>query len=220
MDLKNKCFHSVHSYKYDNYDEIVRQEQLKDILYKFELIFKSGYILPYRYIKRLYGDVSRNKYKRLNRNNMISISLHMDKPEEIDLKYKKECNNDVEDAFESFVFQEPSIVLNENIMNELRHIKYPGIYLERLFLEPISLKYMDGISIRSGMLRPFFEHVDEKEYEKYAKQCDLIRGVDLDFLDKLRDLLIKYKYDVPIVNLLTGNEYKDNDEYRKILKIR
>lgn len=89
MELRDKCFHSIHSYKYDYFEERIRLEELKDILIKIEMIFKSGYILPYREIVKLYGEVSKNKYVRLNSDDMISISLHKDNPENVDLEYKK-----------------------------------------------------------------------------------------------------------------------------------
>ena len=42
MELKNKLFHSVHSYLYYSYRDTYRLEQLRDILDKYEMIFKSG----------------------------------------------------------------------------------------------------------------------------------------------------------------------------------
>lgn len=217
MELRDKYFHSIHSYRFDSkLEERIRLEELKDILMKMEMIFKSGYILPYREIVKLYGNVNRNKYVRFNGDDMISISLHKDSPEDVDLEYKEMCNEDYEDAYQSFVFQEPSIVLNKKIMSELKHCKYPCIYLERLFYEPISLKYMEGISIFPSSLTPFFEVVPEKQYDYYSN-VHLCRELNLEFLDSLKELMNKYKIDVPIVNIINGNEYQDNVEYRKVL---
>jgi len=216
MEIKDKCFHSIHSYRYDYFEERIRSEELKDILMKMEMIFKSGYILPYREIEKLYGEVSRNRYVQFNKNDMVSISLHKDSPEKADLEYKKMCNGDYEDAYQSFVFQEPSIVLNVKIMSELKHNKYPSIYLERLFYEPISLKYMEGISILPSSLTPFFESIPEKQYDYYSN-IHSCRELNLEFLDNLKELMNKYKIDVPIVSITNGNEYQDNIEYRKIL---
>ena len=217
MELRDKCFHSIHSYRFDSeFEERIRLEELKDILIKMEMIFKSGYILPYCDIIKLYGEVSRNRYARFNDNDMVSISLHKDSPEDVDLEYKEMCNENYEDAFQSFVFQEPSIILNHEIMNELKHCKYPCIYLERLFYEPISLKYMEGISILPSSLTPFFEHVPEKQYDYYSNIYSC-RELNLEFLDNLKELMNKYKIDVPIVSITNGNEYQENIEYRKVL---
>ena len=216
MELRDKCFHSIHSYRYDDFEERIRSEELKDILMKMEMIFKSGYILPYIEIIKLYESVSRNKYARFNGDDMVSISLHKDSPEDIDLKYKETCNEDYEDAYQSFVFQEPSIILNNNIMSELKHCKYPCIYLERLFYEPISLKYMEGISIFPGSLTPFFESVSKQQYDYYSNMQGC-RELNIEFLNNLKELMNKYKIDVPIVSIINGNEYQNNVEYRKVL---
>ena len=93
MELRDKCFHSIHSYRYDAFKERIRLEEVKDILMKMEMIFKSGYILPYREIVKLYGNVSRNKFARFNGDDMVSISLHKDSPEDADLEYKKMFNS-------------------------------------------------------------------------------------------------------------------------------
>lgn len=217
MELRDKCFHSIHSYSFDSkLEERIRLEELKNILMKMEMIFKSGFILPYSDIIKLYGEVSRNRYARFNGNDMVSISLHKDNPEDVDLKYKEMSNGDYEDAYQSFIFQEPSIILNGKIMNELKHSKSPCIYLERLFFEPISLKYMEEISILPSSLTPFFEPVPEKQYHYYSN-IHSCRELNLEFLDNLKELMNKYKIDVPIVSITNGNEYQENIEYRKAL---
>ena len=173
-------------------------------------------MLPYNDIIKLYGEVSRNRYVRFNGNDMVSISLHKDSPEDVDLEYKEMCKGDYEDAYQSFVFQEPSIILNGKIMDELKHCKYPCIYLERLFYEPISLKYMEGISILPSSLTPFFFSVLENQYN-YFSNINSCRELNLEFLDSLKELMNKYKINVPIVSIINGNEYQDNIEYRKVL---
>ena len=34
MELSDKCFHSIHSYRYDSFQERMRLEEVKDILMK------------------------------------------------------------------------------------------------------------------------------------------------------------------------------------------
>lgn len=73
MELKDKYFHSIHSY-IKTYD---REILFNDILNKMEKIFSCGFILPYKNILELYGNgISRNKIVNLNRDDFISVSLH------------------------------------------------------------------------------------------------------------------------------------------------
>lgn len=218
MKLEKNYFHSVHSYKYNMFDKRDRIIELEDILKKYELIFKSGYILPYSKINKLYGnEVNRNNGLLLNGNNMVSISLHKNNPEQKDIDMYKEYSGNVENSFQSFILQEPSIVLNERIKEELKFYKYPGIYLERLVEEPISLKYMEALSIFApGYLEPFFYENSLLDYEKNAQQNDSHIWY-IQYVDRLLDLLNKYDYQVPLVDIVTGNKFKDNGEYRKVL---
>ena len=42
----------------------------------------------------------------------------------------------------------------------------------------------------------------------------------LDYLRKVRKLLTQYKYDIPIVSVMTGNEFQDPGKVKTIEKIR
>lgn len=72
--------------------------------------------MSYADIEKIYGNtVNRNRRITLNGNNYVSLLLHEDNPEEVNLKMYKEFDGDVENAFHGFIIQEPSIVLNERI---------------------------------------------------------------------------------------------------------
>lgn len=219
MELQKKYFHSVHSYlpniKYDSNERIL---ELKDILEKYKKILESGYILPYADIIKLYGDsVNRNKRITLNGDKYISLSLHEKNPEVADLKLYKEFDGDIENAFHDFILQEPSIVLNEKIKDELLFLKHPGIYLERLVKEPIPLEYMEAISIFVPCyLQPFFNHTDSIDYEKLSHDT-IYRIWPIEYVDQLLALLNNSNYKVPLVDVISGKEFKDNQEYRKVL---
>ena len=214
MELKDKYFHSVHSY----IETEDRTLMLEDILDKMEKIFKCGFILPRKDIEKLYGNtISQNKYINLNGNDFVSVSLHSSNSQKIDEEYKKE-NPNYEDAFQSFIIQEPSIVLNSTIKKELKFLKCNGIYLERFVAEPIPLKYMDAISVFSiGMIEPFFRDLSNEEYHKCIINSSY-RKITIEYLDKIRELLKKYNYDVPIIDIYQGNEYRENHSYRKYIK--
>lgn len=215
MTLNKKLFHSIHSYICQlSENDISRDEELEDILYKLECVLKTGYILPYNETLKLYGNtISRNCYLNFNSDHMISLSLHKDNAEQIDIDYKECFSGDVEDAFQEYIIQEPSIVLNESIRSDLKFAKYNGIYLERLCCEPISLKYMEAISVfGSGNLVPFFYKIKQEDYEKYS--ClESPRNVKIEYLYRIKQLLEKYRYNIPIVDICSGKEFKDNSDY-------
>ncbi|MDD5888310.1 MAG: hypothetical protein PUC82_02345 [bacterium] len=219
MKLERKYFHSVHSYlpnkKYNSAERIL---ELKDILYKYKKILETGYILPYNEIIKLYGEtINRNSSLNLNGSAFISVSLHENSQQDLDLKMYQDYAGDVENAFYDFIIQEPSIVLSEQIERELKFIKYPGIYLERIVSEPISLEYMEAISIFvTGYLKPFFSPNDSSDYEKLSHEI-VYRHWPIEYIEQLLALLDKSKYHVPLIDLMTGNEFKDNQEYRKVL---
>lgn len=206
MELYSECFHSVHPYS-----EKDRVKQLEEILYKLECIFKTGYILPYKDIRSLYPDVSRHSNGGLNGENRISISLHEDNAHFYDKLFKKIHFGDVGNAFTMFALRAPSIVLNSSL-KEYRLIR-KGIYLERQISGPISLEYMDAISILpSGEIAPFFGET-QKFQETYLKEHNLIpdcNHYDKDFLFNIRSLLDSYNYNnIPIVSIASGNEFTE-----------
>lgn len=214
MQLRDKYFHSIHSY-IETQD---RDIMLEDIINKIEKILVCGYILPYKDIERIYGKtISKNKYANLNGNDFISISLHESNPQKID----EECIKDVSDyenAFQSFILQEPSIVLKPQIVEDLKIITHCGIYLERLVAEPISLEYMCAISVFGlGVLAPFFKKIPKSEYYRCTNDTSF-RKIDIEYLDRIKDLLVKYNYNVPIIDITSGNPYKENEGYRQYIK--
>ncbi len=214
MLLKDKYFHSIHSYIDTSYRHIM----LDDIIDKMEKIFRCGFILPYKDIVRIYGNViSRNNYVTLNGSDYISISLHESNPQKIDIEYKEKISN-CENAFQSFIIQEPSIVLEPNIAKDLKFLNYNGIYLERLVAEPVSLEYMSAISIFApGMLEPFFNNIPETQYYNCFNDSSF-RIITIEYLDKIIELIKKYGYDIPVVDICTGNSYKENEKYREYVK--
>ena len=99
MILKDKYFHSIHSY----IKTLDRNTMLEDIIDKIEKIFRCGFILSYKDIEKLYGNtISRNNYVTLNRTEYISVSLHESNAQKIDIEYKEE-QIDFENAFQNLI---------------------------------------------------------------------------------------------------------------------
>ena len=211
MELYSEYFHSVHPYK-----EKERTKQLKEILYKLECILKAGYILPYRNIKRLHPDISRHSNGGLNGETRISVSLHEDNVQPRDILFKKVHFGDVGNAFNMFALVEPSIVLSSSLKDY--NLIRKGMFLERQILGPVSLEYMDAISILPvGEISPFFGETRELQ-EDYIKRHNLIvdnKLYDKEFLLKIRLLLDKYEYkDIPIVSIMSGNEFTEGSSIK------
>ncbi len=199
------------------YNSETRKEGLKEELYKLECILKCGYILPYRYTKKIYPNISRHPYADNNGNTGISICRHdFGKQEEYDEEYLRTYRYRlIEYAFDMFPAEETSIVLNESIKDNL-NIVNEGIYLERIVKEPIPLKYMDAISINvTEEIMPYFPTLESKE-----AGCISDAYFTLDYLRKVRKLLTQYKYDIPIVSVMTGNEFQDPGKVKTIEKTR
>lgn len=218
MELRNKYFHGVQSYNYYGNFSDRRDKTLNDILHKYECIFKCGYILPYRNIQEIYGNIDRHSIARYNGEDKVSISLHEKSPETTDIEWMNKHHDYEENAFRIFIFQggyNSSIVLNETIKDNYKLIP-SGIYLERQVPGPISLEYMDAISIfpNSEIARYFEIGEDLKKHGHYYQD-----DFNIEFLYRLRGLLIKYGYNVPIVSIVTGHEFIDNqDNVRKLCK--
>ena len=77
---------------------------------------------------------------------------------------------------------------------------------------------MSAISIfASEMLSPFFNNVPKTKYYDCFNDSSF-RIITIEYLDKIRALIKEYGYDVPVIDICTGNSYKENEEYRKYVK--
>ena len=214
MELENKYFHGVQSHNYYGNLSERRAKTLADILHKYECIFKCGYILPYQNIKELYGDIKRHPTAHCNGEDRVSISLHENAREPIDIEWLKKYHDPEENAFRLFISQDfynSAIVLNETLKNH--YVLVPkGMYLERQIAEPVSLEYMDAISIfPNSEIAHFFEKGEDLKKHGQYYQDDF----NVAFLKTMKELLSKYGYNVPIVSIVTGHEYTENKKNQR-----
>ena len=219
MELKYKYYHGVRSHNYNGVGTLLERNNktLNDILYKYDCILKSGYILPYKDIKNLYDDVTRHPVGRCNGEDRVCISLHGSNPEQFDREHVDKYRFFEENAYSTFVngsLHSTAIVLNEAIKDCYELIPQ-GMYLERQVTEPISLEYMDAISILPNeRLIPYFE---DEDYLK-THGCLLNDDFNLEFLYRLKSLLEKYGYNVPIISIVTGHEFSESKkEFKKTM---
>ena len=210
MKLDDKYFHSIHSYGIP-YDDILVNIDMR--LEKLSRILESGAILCKEKIISRYGNGNFHSNTSINGDLFVSISRYQNSGTDYDKRYKEECDSSYfEDAFQDFVLQQFSIVLDSSIENDLK-LYEGGIYLERQIPREIPLKYMVGISVfDGGELYPFFHPVEEEQFPLLYQN-----GSSCYELSSIIDLLERYHYSVPVVSILDGNSYHDNIQYRKFI---
>lgn len=210
MELHDKYFHSIHSYGI-SYDDTLGNIKMR--LEKLSRILESGAILCKEKIVSRYGSGNFHSNASINGNLFVSISRYQNSETNYDKQYKEECDSSYfEDAFQDFVLQQFSIVLDSSIEKDLK-LYEGGIYLERQIPREIPLKYMVGISVfDGGELYPFFHPVEEEKFPWFYQN-----GSSCYELSSIIDLLEEYHYSVPVVSILDGNLYHDNVQYRKFI---
>ena len=207
MDITKKFFHAIMPYKLGQ----GRKKQLEEELYKLECILKCGYILPYKEITKLYPNILRNRWAHNNGDDRVSICRHAwgHRDEEDEAYRRANRRKLMENAFDEFAYQETAIVLNESIAEDFKLIT-EGMYLEKQVEDPIPLTYMDAISIRPTVeLKPYFQSSEIAEPNVYREYPGYFT---IDYLIKVKELLTKYGYDVPIVSIKTGNVFYNQFE--------
>ena len=112
-----------------------------------------------------------------------------------------------------------SLVFNKKLFEECILVK-DGIRipLEVQVKKSVSLKYLDALSIPVlPFLKPFFSDnykIDFDTNHGYLNNNYYI------LLEEIIKLMEKYNINVPIVDIITGNEYRENKDYKKIIKER
>ena len=198
MDIKKKYYHTIMPYNGGP-----RQEELDEILFKLGWILKKGYVLPGKEVKRLYG----NKISTASRGKdggdpMISLTVNNQNLHSADRKFLKEHRYSLFSyGFDEYAVNEPSIAFNESI-DKVYNLQVRGMFTERLVEEPISLKYMDAITLKPCVRTNKYFGPEDEKYKVYTEGY-----FTYTFLNNVRKLLKEYHYDVPIVSLTTGNEY-------------
>jgi len=208
MYLEDKLFHSIVSYDFDS----GKITKMKTILLKLERIFSQGKILCREEIEKIYDD---NLFCKLNYNGQDCISLSKHSTQSDDKS--KEINYLYENAFLYYTFNFVSLVLNTKLLEEYEMNEHgTRMHLEVQVKGNIDLKYLEAISFPVyKSIIPFFEDDCNLEdcFSSYADNQFFFLA-----LQKLILLMGKYKIDVPIINIATGNEYRENEEYKKMIK--
>lgn len=209
MYLNDKLFHSIVSYK----DNVGKLTELKIILLKLERIFSQGKILCREEIEKLYNEHLFCKYN-YNGKHSVSLSKH---PIQLDINKSKKIHYLDENAFYDYAFNYISLVLNDKLLEEYK-INEHGIrmHLETQIKGSIDLKYLEAISLPiNKSIIPFFRedcNLEDCVSSYTDNQFTYLK------LQKLISLMRRYNIDVPIIDIATGNEYRDNKKYKQLIK--
>lgn len=168
----------------------IRDTQKKDAILVLEDILISGALLTHDSLRKK-GIVHERECYSHQGSNAISLCFH---PENFTLFKKFENSgitlNQEKPAFIKYVnIKKPSIILNKRLLDDLTYRQfsgYPRTIDEIQITEDIPLSYIEaiGINLKNTSL----------EEQKYL-------------LMALKDLLIKYHYDIPIINPYNGEHY-------------
>lgn len=158
-----------------------------------EDILKSKYILTYQSLRGK-GIFHEREHLGHQGMNAISVCFHPNN-KNLFLQFKDTCIplTEEETGFNQFInTNNPSIILSPDILNKLSYRTFGGykrLIDEIQILSDISLENMIAI----GYGNTDIEHQQEKEYN----------------LRKIKELLKKYNFDVPIINPLNGTIYEE-----------
>lgn len=207
MELKDKLFHGIKAYNCT-----IDQERLNLIRLKLERVIITGKILRRKDLETLYKD---NNCCRINYNCgvLISLSKHKSAWDENDKSIY--VNDKEDDSWDMYPENEICLVLNKDLLNDnIIELNYMRCPLELQVRNPIDLKYLEAISIPSmSLTEPFFkDDCDIEECLTHYHEFPYNR------LNMVLEVLNKYGIKVPIVDIKTGNEYRENLEYRNKIK--
>lgn len=214
MYLEDKYFHSVKSNCFNTSGR--NMIDLKIVLLKLERIFKERKVLCRSEINKIYPNNHYYSYVNHNKDDLISLSKHIKKKNSDDEDERHVIMFD-ENAYEMYPFSNLSLVFNEKLFKECILIK-DGIRIpmEVQVKGNVDLKYLDAISIPVlPSIEPFFS--DSYDLEVAIRQCN-INPYYYTQLEQTIKLMEKYNIDVPIVDIITGNEYRENDNYKRLIK--
>lgn len=217
INLEDKLFHSVVT----NGDFFTTEKTRKEInLLKLKRIFLKEKIMCRKSIEDNYQDIPYSSYfsaRNYNGNDLVSLVKHISQKDEEDFDKRYVLNNG-EDAWQMYPFSHVSLVLNKNLLNE--NLKYP--YGPRISSEiqvkgDISLKYLEAISFPGYTeLYPFFCQT-KIPYDYYLEAFLKSGGRSYQELREIITLMNEYNINLPLISIVSGEEYQPNKEYETVL---
>lgn len=232
IDVENMCFHGVSFINWDYVVDGITNFQL------LESILKDGFILSKEHLgcQNSFGIIRNIGW---NSDNRVCICNHSCKDDE----YSFQFNFDDAEisyrqrAFDSFVSNNYSIILDSSILNDFDYLKR-GMIGEYQVYGDIPLSYMRGIGIPNH-IRMMLDNVEDMlgNYDDFDFRQRLDFNVknlaDMKSLDEVRSgfftyanyirvlqLLEDYGYDALVVDPVAGLEWESidvmNDRFKRV----
>lgn len=224
-NVDDMCFHGVTFTDWEYSNGMTELELLETVLNDGYILTRSSLEIKHPYMYRSLA------YDNLNDNDRVSICCHSVK--EKDYTYDSLDGmyfNDSYSAFEKFVNNAFSVILDRDVLEEYRHQR-SGMIGEYQVYGDVSLEYIKALGMPNyfeRMCNRIQEILEEDDYLDYRYDLnvqrlklakDMIRfltvgynGYGYNEYNQLKGLLNKYNYDVPIVDPVTGSEWLSKEE--------
>lgn len=191
INVYDKLYHSI------GYWDTSTKEKLESIL-------QNQYIYTREDMKNILGTNLANKYivtdKENNHNGIDYVSLTR-KPR-INLFSKlHDCESN---SFLKYVlmYYKISLIINKKILKDMEYRKY-GLAYETQVKGSIPISYIDAIGVSIEDTRPLLEDLKANK----GIEADFFDSYDVTLLKELKQLILQYNFNVPIIDSDTGKVY-------------
>ena len=217
--------------------EYVRDDVTKILL--LESVLKDGFILNKQNLglRNSFGVIRPYSW---NKDDVVCICNHSCKDDGYADSFKIDVNEKKyrQSAFDVFVYNDYSIILDNSILNDYDYLKR-GMIGEYQVFGNISLSYIRGIGVPNyiqrmldsveGILDKYDSFNFKHRLDFWVKKLENIENLDefgshfFAYNDYVRvfELLEKYGYDVEVVDPVTGLEWKSKDiMYEEVKRVK
>lgn len=171
---------------------------------KLESILQNQYIYTRENMENILGTNLTNKYiltdKKNNHNGIDYVSLTRKPRINLFSKlYDCESNSFLKYGL---MYYKISLIINKKILKDIEYRKY-GLAYETQVKGSIPISYIDAIGVSIEDTKPLLEDLKESK----GIEINSFDSYDLILLKELKQLILQYNFDVPIIDSDTGKVY-------------
>lgn len=219
------CFHGVTFTDWEYSNGMTELELLENVFCDSYILTRGSLEVKHPYMYRSLAS------DNLNDDDRVSICCHSIREKEY---FYDSANgryfNDTRSAFDKFVNNDFSIILDSDVLDGYSHQR-SGMIGEYQVYGDVSLEYIRAVGMPNyfermcNKIQEILEKNDYLDYrydfsvQKLKMVKDIIKflrlgynGYGYDDYEQLKELLQKYNYDVPIVDPVTGIEWLSKEE--------